>query len=139
MKTAAPAHFMAQPGRKGRAAPLPDCGDALARLHRRGTDITRDHLAAAARLRAAWAAGGGDGPAVQAALAAVGRSVAPLVLWAVIHQRDLKSWTALPIHQGKPDPAKQLGRLVFALGVLRDLPLPPGEVVFATGATVANR
>ncbi len=106
--------------RSARVAPavapaLPACGAVLRRLHARGGDVSLAHLEAAARLLAEWSAGGGQ--AVQPALHAVGRGAAPLLLWVCVHDRDLKSWTALPMNNeaGPADPKKQLGRLVMAL------------------------
>lgn len=59
---------------------------------------------------------------MQPALQAVGRHAVPLLLWVVVHDRDVKSWTALPMNNrvGRAYPAKELGRLLMALNWLAE-------------------
>lgn len=82
--------------------------------------VTSPHTIAVLRLRAACAVGGGNAPAVQAALRAVGRTATPLLLWVAVHDRTLRDWCALPMNneRGTPDQKKELGKLLEALDCL---------------------
>jgi hypothetical protein len=70
-------------------------------------------------------------------LQAVGRGAAPLLLWVAVHDQTLKEWTALPVNNqvGKVDPAKELGRLLFALDVLATHYGVVGDQAFGAGET----
>jgi len=97
--------------------------DPLVRLRRRGGDITDDHVAAAAALRATWEkAKEGDGPAraeLARVLSALGRSCWPLLHWVVVLNGDVAGWVRSRREAGETlDPAKVLGGLLFILGRL---------------------
>lgn len=117
------------------AATRPKCGAVLERLVVLRSSVSSPHVIAVLRLRADWAIGGGNAPAVQGALRAVGRTATPLLLWVAVHDRTLRDWCALPMNNecGTPDPKKELGKLLAALDCLRNY-YEPSPAVATWGA-----